>query len=158
MNIVQKTLIKSKLKKEDRPIFKEICLNIETLEHLESKLPEKDKRSLSMAYLGVSYELFLIGLNDLAIKYFRKFDPSNYSSLVDMMYESEFQLAVNLVVYYNIKDVKEFNENYFFKIFQETLKNTDFKFPTNPRVYFPEFLEAWNNTFSKKIIILNKTE
>lgn len=148
MSPLKSFFISLKLNKAERSCFKNIIENIKIAESLESKLDKKYKDEYSITYLGIAYEFFLIGLNDLGLEYFKKVSPSNYENIFQRMTKSDVFLVTSLVVYDNVKEEESIKSDYFFKIFESKLENYNFKYPNKESFNFDAFNNAWKSLYS----------
>lgn len=152
MNFLERYLIERKLSHQHKAIFKEIMNNVDVCENLYDKLDEKRQIEFSNVFIGIAYELFIINLYDLGLKFFKRLHFSNLQNMVSKMENSDQQMVVMLVVYNSIKNDSEIKDNYFFKIFESELKNTQLSYPKNEMYHFPKFREAWYSLYNEIII------
>lgn len=152
MNYFRKKILEWKLNSEDYLLYKELSKHYRQCLRIEEKLSEYERSDFSMAYLAISYEYFLLGFNDIALESIRRVRKIQFLNLYEKMLIEDNYLAVGLIVFDKIKDLPEFKDNFYFKIFEGKLKSGEIKFPyKNNTLLFPEFVDAWAENINSSI-------
>ena len=133
--------------------FKKVKEHHDLLLKIAKKSP--NSYGLGVAFVGIAYEYLLMDLNSELDKTLPLIPARifNDALIEDFKKDSTLMVVVFVLLDY-IKELPDYKENFFFKIFLENLKKDQIPLPDNPELLIPKFLISYKNIYNGYLISL----